>query len=152
MTSVLCYNNIFIPFIELLNRFCEFIGNGIITIGSGIVRCKSTIFKRFNYINPIFTTIHVTESLFRRIDLDIGTPTTQYAPSNVRRRKTSTGKHLCSYYARKRLHQQHHVISSSSQSKNDSSHDTSTNVPPSLIPQKYTMTIVILRMIHHVAI
>jgi hypothetical protein len=131
VTSVLCYNNIFIPFIELLNKFCELIGNSIITIGSGIIRCESAIFKRFNYINPIFTTIDGIESLFSRIDIDIGTPTTQYAPSNVRRRKSSTGKHLCSYYARKRLHRQQHVISGSNQSKNDNSHNTSTNVPPS---------------------
>jgi hypothetical protein len=26
ITSVLCYNDIFIPFIGLLTRFCEFIG------------------------------------------------------------------------------------------------------------------------------
>jgi hypothetical protein len=77
VTSVLCYNNIFIPFIELLNKFCKFIGNGIITIETGIIYCESAIFKRFNYIDPIFTAIHGIESLFRKIDLDIGTPTTQ---------------------------------------------------------------------------
>jgi hypothetical protein len=131
VTSILCYNSIFIPSIELINKSCEFIGNGIITIGSGIIRCESAVFKRFNYINPIFATIHGIESVFRRIDLDIGTATTQYAPLNVRRRKTSTGKLLCPYYARKRLHRQRHVISGLNQSKNNSSHDTSTNVPPS---------------------
>jgi hypothetical protein len=47
---------------------------------------------------------------------------------------TSTGNHLCSYYARKRLHRQQHVFSGLNQSKNDSSHDTSTNVPQNFHP------------------
>jgi hypothetical protein len=130
VTSVLCYNNIFIPFIEILNKFCELIGNTIITVGSGIVRCESAVFKRINYIDPIFTIIHRIESLFNRIDIDIGTPTTQYAPSNIRRRKSSTGKHLCLYFARKRLHQRQQVISGSNQSKIDNSQGASTDVPP----------------------
>jgi hypothetical protein len=76
ITSVLCYNNIFIPFIGFLTKFCEFTGNFIIAFGSGIIRCKSIVFERFNYISPIFTSISAIESLFNNININIGTLTT----------------------------------------------------------------------------
>jgi hypothetical protein len=98
VTSVLCYNNIFIPFIRLLTKFCEFTGNLIISFGSGIIRFESIMFNRFNYINPIFTGINAIGSVFNHININIGTGTRQYGPSNVKLRTASTGKHLCSYY------------------------------------------------------
>ena len=48
-------------------------------------------------------------------------PSFGYAPSNIRRRKTSTGKHLASYFARKRRHRHGAVISGSIHLKNDNS-------------------------------
>jgi hypothetical protein len=137
VTSVMCYNNILIPFIELLNKFCEFIVNIIISFGSGIYQCESIIFNRFNYVDPIFNGIHTIGSLFNILNIDNidSPPTNRYAPSNIRRRKTSTGKHLFSYYARKRRSRQQSIISGSNQSKNDKSHhDTSKDIPPSFRP------------------
>jgi hypothetical protein len=139
VTSVLCYNSFFIPFIGLLTTFCEFIGNLIIAFASGIVRSESIIFNQFNYIDPIFTSITAMGYLFNHINinLDIGRSTRQYVPSNVRRRNTSTGKHLCSYYARKRLHKKQFVISGSNKSKNDTSqHEASHNEPPCSHPME----------------
>jgi hypothetical protein len=131
VTSVTCYNNIFIPIIELLNKFCEFIGNAIIAFGSIIVRCESFFFHQFNYIDPIFTTIQMIGSVFNDIDININIkpPTLRYVPSNIRRRKASTGKHLCQFYARKRLHRRRSVISGSIYLKND---NPTVNTPPSV--------------------
>jgi hypothetical protein len=129
VTSVMCYNNIFIPIIELLNKLCEFIGNTIITFGSVIVRCESFFFQRFNYIDPIFTTIQMIGSVFNDININIQPPALRYVPSNIRRRKASTGKHLCRFYARKRLQRRRCVISGSISPKND---NPTTHTPPSV--------------------
>jgi hypothetical protein len=83
VTSVICYNNIIIPIIELLNKFCEFIGNAIIVFGSVIVRCESFFFQQFNYIDPIFTTIQMVGSVFNDINTNIKPPALRYAPSNI---------------------------------------------------------------------
>jgi hypothetical protein len=53
-------------------------------------------------------------------DIDRGTTSSfNYVPSNTRRRKTSTGKHLCSYFACKPRNRRHSVISGSTESRND---------------------------------
>jgi hypothetical protein len=119
VASVACYNNIFIPLIGLFNKFFELIGNVLILFGSGIVRCESTVFKCFNYIDPIYSGIHYIKSIFSCIDLDTPPHTLHYVPLNIRRQKTSTGKHLGSYFARKRSCRKRYVISGSNRSKNE---------------------------------
>jgi hypothetical protein len=52
-------------------------------------------------------------------NVNIGNPTFHHNRSNTRNNKSSTGKHLCSYFARKRRRHQRHVISGSTVSKND---------------------------------
>lgn len=69
VTSVLCYNNIFIPFIEFLNKFYEFIGNIIIAFGSAVCYCESVLFNRFNYIDPIFNSLTMIQQLFSNINI-----------------------------------------------------------------------------------
>jgi hypothetical protein len=87
----------------------------------------------------IIQSMHAIGSLFNI--LNIGNidspPTNRYAPSNIRRRITSTGKHLFSYYACKRRRRQQSIISGSNQPKNDKSHhETSKDIPPSFRPME----------------
>jgi hypothetical protein len=82
ITSVLCCYHMFIPIIELLNRFCELISNIIVSFGASIVHCESTLFNHFNYINPIFTSIEYIESIFNISHINIGPPKVQYHRSN----------------------------------------------------------------------
>jgi hypothetical protein len=133
LAAVTCYNNIFIPFIGLFNKSCELMGNVIVSCGIGIIRCESIIFKQFNYINPIYNGLKYIKSIVSNIDLDIGTPTFHCAQYNTRSNKTSTGKHLCSYFARKRRRRKRHVISVSYQSKNDD-HNNYTHKSATMFP------------------
>jgi hypothetical protein len=104
-TFMTCYNNIFIPFTKIINQLCEFIGNGIVSVGSGIIMCESYMFNRVDYVTPIYNCIKYIEfniaSILPQFKDDV--PSYKYAPSNVRRRKTSTGRHLCRYFAHKRV-------------------------------------------------
>jgi hypothetical protein len=119
----------------MINKFCEFIGNVIISFGSGIIHCESIAVNHFNYIDPIYNGLKRIESIFSNSNIYSGGPKFNYHPSNIRSRRTSTGKHLCSYFARKRHHRQRSVISGSNQSKNDNSNDGYiNNEPQSLHP------------------
>jgi hypothetical protein len=123
VASVTCYNNIFIPFTKLINKFCEFLGNVIVSIGSKLIQFESFVFNQFNYIDPIYNCLKLIESIFNNnININTRTPSYHYVPSNIRRRKTSTGRHLCSYFARKLcLRRQRIIISGSPTTKNDNS-------------------------------
>jgi hypothetical protein len=106
-------------------------GNFIVSFGSGIVNYESIVFKQFNYIDPIYNRLKLIESILSDIGLNIGTPTFHSNPSNVNSNKVSSGKHLGSYFARKRCRRQQQIISGSNQSKNDSSNDDAhTNALP----------------------
>jgi hypothetical protein len=96
------YNNIFTPFSIMFNKACTILGNFIILIGEGIIQAESKMFNHFNYIDPIFNGIKHIESMFSNIKINVGPPTFHYIQPNISRHKTSSGKHLCSYYARKR--------------------------------------------------
>jgi hypothetical protein len=90
-------------------------------------------------ISILFTmgSIYYIESIFSCIDLDIPPRTLHYVPLNIRRRKTSTGKHLGSYFAQKRRCRRRNVISGSNQSKNDDkSRDTIKTVPQRFHPME----------------
>jgi hypothetical protein len=71
---IICYNNIVILIIELLNRFCELTGNIIIAFGNRVIQCESFIFERFNYITCIFTCIQRMESIFNNININNNPP------------------------------------------------------------------------------
>jgi hypothetical protein len=121
ITSATSYNNLFIPLVELFNRSCELIGNIIVWIGNGIIKCESFVFQHFNYINPIYNRLKFIETGFSNLNINTGNPSYQSNPYNSSNNKASTGKHLSSYCARKRRHRRRHVISLSglNQSKND---------------------------------
>jgi hypothetical protein len=123
VVSVLCYNHIFIPLIDMINSWYELIGNVIVFAGKAIIKSESSVFNRFNYIDPVFNIIQRIGSIITSLDVDIGPPNIHQVRSNIRRRKTSTGKHLCCYYARKRRNRHRQVVSGSNQSKNDDSPD-----------------------------
>jgi hypothetical protein len=127
-TFMTCYNNIFIPFTKMINQLCEFIGNGIVSVGSGIIICESYIFDHVDYVTPIYNCIKYIEcniaTILPQFENDV--PSYNYAPSNIRRRKTSTGRHLCRYFAHKRLSRAQQVISGSTK-KNDNNNDRCTS-------------------------
>jgi hypothetical protein len=104
------YNNLFAPFTAVSNIIYMILGNVSISFAVKMIQFESTIFSHFNYIDPIFNGIKHIESLFNNINIDIGPPSFHYCQPNIRRRKTSSGKHLCSYYARKRRVRQQQVI------------------------------------------
>jgi hypothetical protein len=104
LTSVGCYNCIYVPFTILMSRICEIIGTIIISFGRMTIQGESFIFSKFNYIDPVYTTIQRIGSLLVNIKMDVNHPTSQYHRSNVRTRKNSSGRHLCSFYAHKRRH------------------------------------------------
>jgi hypothetical protein len=139
VVSVRCYNHMFIPFIALINNWHELIGNVFVFAGRSIIKCESSIFKHFNYIDPIYNIIQRIGSIHTSLDIDIGPPNIRQVPSNIRRRKTSTGKHLCSYYARKRRNRRNQVISGSNQSKTDNSTNKDNNDNSNSLPYSHYM-------------
>jgi hypothetical protein len=73
-----------------------------------------------NYINPMYNGIRCIESIFKTIDINIVTNKSHHSRPSGRKQKSSSGRHLCSFYARKRRHRRLHVIvSGSNQSKTD---------------------------------
>jgi hypothetical protein len=119
LTSARCYNNMVIPFIRLFNKSYEILGNIIVAFGSGIIHCKSTVFKHFNYIDPIYNVLKCIEHVLSVVDIKIGNPTFQSTRLNSRNNKSSTRRHLGEYFAQKRLCRQRSVISGSIHLKND---------------------------------
>jgi hypothetical protein len=134
------YNNLFIPFTTIIIKLCELIGNMMTSFAAGIAQCESRLFNSFNYVDPIYNGIQYMEKKFHSIIPNyIPTPSFRYYPSNTRRHRTSSGRHLCSYYAHKRRAKQQQIIISGStyyKSKNDNSHYKypSTSKNPSSIP------------------
>jgi hypothetical protein len=150
------HNNIYNPFATMVSTLCDFIGGTIISIGIWIMRFKSIIFYKFDYIQPIYNVIKYVESVIPCINNT--TPSSlHYGFSNNPHWKTSSGKHLASYYVRKRLLRQQQVISGSTYRKNDNKpiypHDTPTiSINPNShirIPLFTTSTSFILSTMHH---
>jgi hypothetical protein len=85
----------------MVTSICENIGGAAIFCGRTIIHIKSAIFHKVNYIDPIYKIIKYIEHL---IPVAEGgrPPLFNYLPANVRNHKTSSGKHLSSYFARKR--------------------------------------------------
>jgi hypothetical protein len=108
-----CYNNIYIPFTHFIIKACELVGNIVTATGIQIIQAESLIFNRFNYINPLYYCIQRAGVICYTMIHKLGgntTPSFNYSPLNVRQRNTSTGKHLCSYYARKRILRRKQII------------------------------------------
>jgi hypothetical protein len=120
---IICYNHIFTPFSKIFNRWCMLLGEIIISFGYAMIQIESAVFKHFNYIDPIFNGIKHIESLLANIKIDTGPPSFHFGGHlNTPRHRTSSGKHLCVYYARKRRLKRRQIIVPGStyyKSKND---------------------------------
>jgi hypothetical protein len=119
ITSTTCYNNLHVPFIELFNKSCELIGSIIVCFGNGIIQCESLVFQRFNYINPIYNGLKLIELALSNIDINTGNLSYCSTPSNSSKNKASAGKHLSSYFARKRRRCRRRIISISGSIKSN---------------------------------
>jgi hypothetical protein len=95
------HNNIYIPFSQMLMMLCESIGNAVILIGRQFIQCESILFRKYDYIYPVYKTIKYVEGLFPNYDGG-HPPSFKYLPSNVRSRKTSSGRHVAFYFAQER--------------------------------------------------
>jgi hypothetical protein len=95
------YNNVYIPISELIIYLCEFTGACAMSAGYKLVQVESIVFSHIDYIAPCHKCIQYIKSLYKNIHINIGPPSYYYTPLNIRTRKTSAGKHLGSYFARK---------------------------------------------------
>jgi hypothetical protein len=111
------YNNVYDPFATMISAICDFIGRIGISIGIHVINVESKVFNTFDYIQPIFNGIKYIESCMPQF-ANAPPSTLRYGHSNVPHRKASSGKHLASYYSRKRLRRKQQVISGSNK-KND---------------------------------
>jgi hypothetical protein len=106
------HNNIYIPFSQMLMLLCKSIGNAAISIGRRFIHSELILFHKCDYIYPIYKIIKYVEGLFPNYDGG-RPPSFKYLPSNVRLRKTSSGRHVALYFARKRMQKREQIISSS---------------------------------------
>jgi hypothetical protein len=88
---------------------CESIGNNGLSLAKRLVQYESIIFHHFNYIDPVYNAITYIGSLFPTVDAG-RPPSFAYSRSNVRSRKTSSGRHQASYFANKRLLRKRSII------------------------------------------
>jgi len=51
------YNNICIPFSQMIVLICETIGNIVISVGKTIAYVESIVFLNLNYVDPIYNII-----------------------------------------------------------------------------------------------
>jgi hypothetical protein len=131
------YNEIYIPYSTMVVSLCEFVGKKGISFGKRIIHYESVIFQKIDYIKPFYNIIKYIENSIPTIDGG-RPPSARYLPSNVRLRKSSSGKHLACYFARKRLRRQGQIISDIQKKSNiNSNHNTNenpNNIPPNSTP------------------
>jgi hypothetical protein len=80
-----------------------------VRFGKTIIQYEAVMFKKLNYIDPIYNIIQYIEGCIPSIDGGRPPPST-YSPSNVRLRKTSSGRHVAYYYASKRRNRNKQII------------------------------------------
>jgi hypothetical protein len=120
------YNNIYIPFSKMIIFMCESMGNVCLTCSKQIISCEDTLFNKFNYIDPIYNIINYVVNSFPILDGG-RPPSFNYYPSNIRLRKTSSGRHLASYFARKRIRRKQQIISGPTKENDNNSKNTNEN-------------------------
>jgi hypothetical protein len=142
----------------MVTSICENIGGTAIFCGKTIIHIELAIFHKVNYIDPIYNRIKYIEHLIPSAEGG-RPPSFNYLPANVRNRKTSSGKHLSSYFARKRCLKNATIIYQNS--KNTSNIDNTNenfNQKSTMHPPPYDATIPLLShhspslMIRHVKI
>jgi hypothetical protein len=108
------YNNICIPFSKMIMKTFETIGNISLSFGNTIISIESTVFHTFNYVDPIYNAIKQIEQFIPNFEGG-RPPSFKNHASNVCLHKTSSGRHLASYFARKRRFKTRHVITPQAQ-------------------------------------
>ena len=120
------YNNVYIPFSKMMSTLCDNVGNCDISTGIRIIRYESIIFGHVDYIGPIYSAIKYVESFIPSFKYSAPS-SLHYRQPNISRRKTSTGRHLAYFYARKRILRNKQVVSGSMQQSNDFCDSTNQN-------------------------
>ena len=104
----MCLNNMFTPVVDQVNIHLRKIAKAIVSFGTMIVKTESIIFQNFNYIDPIFNCLQRIERLMSSAKINTS-PSIGIRPSGISRRhnssnnKSSSGRHLAIFHARKRL-------------------------------------------------
>jgi hypothetical protein len=101
-----------------MSTFYDLVGGIGISAGIHIIHFESLIFNKFDYIQPIYNTIKYVESFIPQFSSQPPS-SLRYGRSNVSNQKTSSGKHLASYYARQRMRHKQQVISVSHKKQDD---------------------------------
>jgi hypothetical protein len=78
-------------------------------IGGSVITAEAAVFNATNYMSPIYYTLKLIENIIPSIHY-IPRRTHQQPTANVPARKSSTGKHLCNYFARKRRESKQSII------------------------------------------
>jgi hypothetical protein len=103
------HNNIYNPFSATVSKMCEYIGSIGIHVGFRIARIESLLFNKFDYIQPVYNLIKYAESFMPNMN-HTAPSSLHYGRSNLPYRTISSGKHLASYFASKRLNRAKRII------------------------------------------
>jgi hypothetical protein len=101
-------------------------GNICLKFIKQIISCEDTLFNQFKYIDPIYNIINYVVNSFPILDGG-RLPSFNYYPSNIRLCKTSSGRHLASYFARKRICRKQQIISGPKKENDNNSENTNEN-------------------------
>ena len=97
-------------------------------IGGSIITAEEAVFNATNYVSPIYYALKLIENIIPSIHY-IPRRTHQQPTANVPARKSSTGKHLCNYFARKRCESKRSIIH-----PGDSYYDSRPHSSPGPVP------------------
>jgi hypothetical protein len=105
----LFYNFIYGPLVGVLFKSIDLI---MTTIGTSIICAESVVFNKFDYISPVYITLKLIGSILPPIQ---SYPRPMYPKSKSKSKsntnKSSSGRHLCKYFARKRQQSKKTIIS-----------------------------------------
>jgi hypothetical protein len=106
------------------------------TIGTSIICGELIVFNRFNYISPIYNTLKLIEPILPSIRSSPRPihPKSKTSGSGRNNDNSSSGWHLCKYFARKRQQSKRTIVSPRSAYYNSSHIPTTTRSPPSSPP------------------
>jgi hypothetical protein len=102
-----------------------------LTCMTSIICAESVVFNRLDYISPVYNTLKLIGSILLPI---LSSPHPMYPESKSNTNKTSSGRHLCKYFARKRQQFKKTIISPGSDYYCSSHIRTATRSRPSSRP------------------
>ena len=98
------------------------VGLAMMSIGTTVIRIEATIFDKFDYIAPVYNKLVYVQSLLSSVSFSSTPmhPKSIYRRQNSSNNKSSSGRHRCTFFARKRINRKRSIISGSNLSMNDS--------------------------------